>query len=39
MQEKYKFMKQSAENNVIDWDEEQLDDVSDASHDGESQSA
>jgi hypothetical protein len=37
MQKKYKFMKQSAENNVIDGDEEQLDDVADASHDGESQ--
>ena len=35
----YICMKESAEDDVIDGDEEELDNVSDASHDGESQSA
>ena len=32
----YICMKQSAEDDVVNWDEEELDDVSDATHDGES---
>jgi len=32
-------MKQSAEDDVIDWDEEQFNNVSDTTHDGKSQCA
>jgi hypothetical protein len=32
-------MKQSAENDVVDWNEQKLYNVSDASHDSESQCA
>ncbi len=32
-------MKQSAEDDVIDWNEQKFDDVSDTSHDGKSECA